>query len=52
MAIGALPVGMYALGEAAEWLGASNAIILSAALGGVVLAAWARRRPEIVALTS
>lgn len=52
MAIGALPIGMYLLGEVAEIAGARNALIISALTGMAVLFVWVRRRPEIAALTS
>ena len=47
MAIGALPLGMYALGELAEQVGVSAAIVTSALVGLVVLALWRQRRPEV-----
>lgn len=47
MAIGALPIGMYALGETAERIGATAALITSAVAGIVVLAVWIRARPEV-----
>jgi MFS family permease len=50
MAIGALPVGMYLLGEIAERVGASTAIVVSAAIGAVLLSVWVKRRPEILTL--
>ncbi len=51
MAIGALPVGMYALGELAERLGVGTALTLNAVLGSVVLALWTIRRPEVHRMT-
>lgn len=47
MAIGALPIGMYALGETAEQIGATAALLTSAVAGFVVLAVWVRVRPEV-----
>ena len=47
MAIGALPIGMYGLGETAEQIGVTPALITSAALGFVALASWIRFRPEV-----
>lgn len=51
MAIGALPVGMYALGELAEWIGVADALTLNAVAGAVVLAIWSIRRPEVRKMT-
>lgn len=51
MAIGALPAGMYVLGEVAERTGASTALAVNAALGVLVLAAWIWRRPEVAHMT-
>jgi MFS family permease len=51
MSIGALPVGMYALGEVAEQIGVSNALTFSALVGTVVLGLWVARRREVLALT-
>lgn len=50
MAIGALPVGMYALGELAEQIGVGPAIVTSASCGLVVLVIWLRVRPEVWAM--
>lgn len=50
MAIGALPLGMYALGELAEQIGVSSAIVTSALIGLVVIALWRQRRPEVWAM--
>lgn len=47
MAIGALPIGMYALGETAEQIGVTPALITSATVGFVALALWIRVRPEV-----
>ncbi|MGH1487790.1 MAG: MFS transporter [Acidimicrobiales bacterium] len=52
MAIGALPVGMYVLGEMAERIGVPNALTLNAALGLIALAAWTVRRPEVRRMTT
>jgi predicted MFS family arabinose efflux permease len=52
MAIGALPVGMYVLGESAERLGVQQALVLNVVLGATALAVWTWRRPDVVALTS
>jgi len=40
MAIGALPLGMFALGESAEVLGASTAIVVSVLTGATLMIAW------------
>jgi predicted MFS family arabinose efflux permease len=40
MAIGALPIGMFVLGEAAEAFGASAAIVASVVCGTTLLVAW------------
>jgi len=50
MAIGALPIGMYVLGEMAEQLGVTPAILVSAVAGLLSLALWMRRRPEVLAM--
>ncbi len=47
MAIGALPIGMYALGESAERIGVSTALLVNAGLGAVVLIAWNLRNPDV-----
>ncbi len=47
MAIGALPVGMYALGESAERIGVSTALLVNAGIGAVVLIAWNLRHPDV-----
>jgi predicted MFS family arabinose efflux permease len=52
MAIGALPVGMYALGESAERLGVSTALVVNAVVGALALTAWTVRRPDVVRMTS
>ncbi|MEM9562694.1 MAG: MFS transporter [Actinomycetota bacterium] len=51
MAIGALPLGMYVLGESAERIGVAAALIVNAVLGAVALASWTARRPQVVAMT-
>lgn len=50
MAIGALPVGMYALGELAEAVGIGTAIVTSAGLGFVALGLWLWRRPDVLSM--
>ncbi len=45
-AIGSLPVGMYALGELAEAIGAHAAVIVFNATGLAVLLLWTWRHPE------
>lgn len=52
MAIGALPVGMYLLGEVAEAFGAPTALVIDMAVGTLVLAIWIRRHPEILRMTA
>lgn len=52
MAIGALPVGMYALGELAEWIGVANALTFNAVAGLVVLGLWTLWRPEVGRMTA
>lgn len=51
MAIGALPVGTYVLGEAAQQLGARTAVILMASLGLVGMTLWLLIRPEVIRRT-
>lgn len=48
MAIGALPLGMYALGELAQAVGAPAALVIFnlAGLGGLLV--WVRLRPEVL----
>lgn len=48
MAIGALPVGMYALGELAQALGAPTALVIFNLSGLVGLIAWVKLRPEVL----
>lgn len=50
MAIGALPVGMYALGELAQAVGAPTALVIFNAAGFVGLLAWIRIRPEVLSV--
>lgn len=49
MAIGALPLGMYTLGEVAERVGTSQAIVLSASTGLAVMLVLAVRRLSVLA---
>jgi MFS family permease len=51
-AIGVLPIGMIALGELAESIGARPAIVASVSTGALVLAAWLLRRPEALRATA
>lgn len=50
MAIGALPLGMYALGEAAQAIGAPAALVVFNLCGLVGLIVWVRVRPEVLSL--
>ncbi len=52
MAIGALPVGMYVLGEEAERWGAPQALVAHALTGAVILAFWLSRRREVLSMTT
>ena len=52
MAIGALPVGMFVLGELAERFGASTALVANVSAGAVVLALWVRTHPEVARMTA
>jgi MFS family permease len=52
MAIGALPLGMAALGEVAERLGVTAALTLNTTIGAAVLAFWIWRRPEVRRMTA
>jgi MFS family permease len=45
-AIGVLPIGMLLLGELAEILGPSTAIVISVATGAVLMSVFLRFRPE------
>ena len=51
-AIGVLPLGMIALGELAEVVGARAAIATSAVTGLVALGAWLWHRPDVLRLTA
>ena len=51
MAIGALPVGTYVLGEVAQQLGARAAVILMASLGLAGMTLWLLVRPEVIRRT-
>jgi hypothetical protein len=46
MAIGSLPFGMYALGELAERIGVTAAVVAFNVAGLVLLTAWIVLRPE------
>ena len=48
MAIGALPIGMYALGELAQAVGAPAALVIFNVAGLLGLLAWLRVRPEVL----
>jgi hypothetical protein len=50
MAIGALPLGMYALGELAQAVGASAALVIFNLAGLVGLLVWVRVRPEVLSV--
>ncbi len=50
MAIGALPIGMFTLGELAEWIGPSSAVTVYATTGVVGLGLWLVRRREVLGL--
>ena len=50
MAIGALPVGMYALGELAQAIGAPTALVLFNVAGFTGLLVWLRVRPEVLSV--
>ena len=52
MAIGALPIGMFTLGEIAERLGPRSAVTILVAAGAVGLLAWLARRPEVLGLAA
>ncbi|MGU3502125.1 MFS transporter [Mycobacterium sp. C31M] len=47
-AIGAQPIGMLWIGAAAEWIGTSNALLLSSVLGLVTIAIVLWRIPELL----
>ena len=48
MAIGALPVGTFVLGEVAEPLGAPLAVVLMASLGLVALILWVATHNQVL----
>jgi hypothetical protein len=50
MAIGALPVGMFLLGELAEVTGPGAAIAAYSVTGTVLLVLWQARHPEVAAM--
>lgn len=50
MAIGALPVGMYVLGELAQQFGAPTALVIFNLCGFVGLVVWVRLRPEVLSV--
>lgn len=50
MAIGALPIGTFLLGEIAEQIGASSAVVTMAVSGLLLLAAWVASHPEVLAM--
>ena len=52
VSIGALPVGMFLLGELAEAVGASIAVAVWAAIGCVVLVLWMLHRPEAIRIVA
>jgi hypothetical protein len=50
MAIGALPIGMFLLGELAEAIGPGAAITVFSITGTLLLAIWQSRHPEVAAM--
>ncbi len=50
MAIGALPIGTFLLGEIAEQIGASSAVVTMAVSGLLLLAAWVAIHPEVLGM--
>ena len=52
MAIGALPVGMYVLGEVAQHVGIAEALAVHVGIGLVLHLAWISRRPEVRRITT
>ena len=52
MSIGALPVGMLALGELAEAIGAPLSVAISSGTGAVLLVLWQWRHPAAIRQTS
>jgi predicted MFS family arabinose efflux permease len=51
-AIGVLPIGMIALGEVAEVVGARAAIVASVTTGALCLVVWLVRRPDVLRMTT
>ncbi len=51
MAIGALPIGMYSLGELAERIGVPTALVVNVSVGATLLLVWIARCPEVRAMT-
>lgn len=51
-AIGVLPLGMFALGELAELFGTRTAITASALTGGLAMALWVARHPQVARMTA
>jgi len=45
-----LPVGMYALGELAQAVGAPTALVIFNVAGFVGLLVWLRLRPEVLSV--
>lgn len=52
MAIGALPVGMYVLGEVAQHVGIAEALAIHVGLGLALHLAWITRHPEVRRITT
>ena len=50
MAIGALPIGTFLLGEIAEIYGAPAAVVVMASTGLVLLIVWVSTHPELLAM--
>ena len=50
MAIGALPIGTFLLGEIAEIYGAPAAVVVMASTGLVLLILWVSAHPELLAM--
>ena len=50
MAIGALPIGTFLLGEIAEIYGAPAAVVVMASTGLVLLILWVSTHPELLAM--
>jgi predicted MFS family arabinose efflux permease len=50
MAIGALPIGTFLLGEIAERLGASSAVVLMALSGLALLAVWVATHRQVLGM--